>query len=174
MRTGFSHLSVSKSDVEFYLRDDISLDWRPPPKMAKKKPKPKAQMTMRAFLACEAISLDPSTKKNSLYGLFDLINADSMPGVFKPFNLYVQIANITAGRHTFMLSGTAPGGAKVGELTDQIEFVANPKGDTVIAVGVSPIPILREGDVRFTAHVDGKEFGWQCIIHIQKTAGKAQ
>ena len=140
--------------------------------MAKKKPKPKSKVMMHAFLACEAISRDPSTQKNTLYGLFDLISVDSFPGVFKPFNLYVQIANIS-GKHTFMLSGKGPGGATVGESADQIDFTGNKKGDTIIAVGVSPMAVLGEGDVKFVAHVDGNPIGWPCIIHIQKTPGKS-
>jgi len=129
--------------------------------------KAKTHVLMKAFLACEAISQDPSSRKNSLYGLFDLIQVESFPSVFKPFNVYVVLSNIS-GKHRFFLSGSGPGTASVGHQEDEMEINANATGDTAIAVGVGGLPMLGEGQVNFIAYIDGEPIGWPCVIHIRK------
>jgi hypothetical protein len=127
-------------------------------------------VVMKAILACEAISQD-AVGKNSLHGIFDVINFDTLPTFFKPFNIFVQLSKIK-GAHKFHISGTGPGSATIGLPNEEMEFQGNPNGDTVIAVGIAGMPVLADGEILFVVTVDGRPVGWPCVIHVRKVAAK--
>jgi hypothetical protein len=139
--------------------------------MAKKRPRPKrparsraALPEMRCFLPCEFVSTDPGTSKTSLYGVFDTINFDEFPALFKPFSLFVKLVGAN-GKHTIAMTGIGTNGKPFDmNVSVDIDLTKSPGAD--ITVAVNSVVFTRPGIVQFVLKCDGHPIGWPCEIRV--------
>lgn len=142
--------------------------------MAKKKAQKlptAAAPVMRCFIACDAVSRDPSGGKTSLYGLFDVIWGQA-PGYIKPFALFVQLQG-KPGKHHFTLDAFGPDGKRLLEPPHEFDLTISPSGTADIIIQVSPLKVSRYGKLTFHLVHNRKNIGWPRALDLKKRSKDA-
>jgi len=123
-----------------------------------------------AFLICDATFRDPTTKKLTLLGLFNQINATTFPCKHAKLNVFLSL---TDGR------GTAKGCLKlvhkasekvVLELSGKVEF-KDPLGTTELDFELRNIPFPEAGAYSFDFYCD-EELIAQRPFHVIEVSGE--
>lgn len=80
-------------------------------KTAPKRTKTKSRLDMLTFVACDAVSRDPTTDKCSIYGLFDIVYGDKFPLTHKAFAVFAKLQG-DKGKYPLALKLVAPDGER--------------------------------------------------------------
>ena len=127
---------------------------------------------MLAFLACDGSSLEPASHKTNLFGLFDVIYIESFPSIFRPFSLFVKLANAPR-RIRGEIRGYTPDGKQFGAAKIKMSASAkDAKAATGFILQVGPVPIPQPGIMHFDLEIDGVVIGWPCEIEVKDKVPK--
>ncbi|MAD79819.1 MAG: hypothetical protein CMJ50_03095 [Planctomycetaceae bacterium] len=131
----------------------------------RKRPKPPLQLLLLA--ACDSVARDPGTGKPTLYGLFDVVWADSFPASGH-FSVFAKIAG--SGKYLIVVELVPPAGKalELGEATIQCKKA----GHGHIHLAFAGKMFRRSGTYRIRLKSDGQTIGQPISIQVKKRPKK--
>jgi hypothetical protein len=125
---------------------------------------------LELLATCDAVSRDPSTKKASLYGLFDSISVEKLPTV-AVFSLYAKLFG-GSGSHDIAVRVTGPDGKPTEGPVDKGTLDCHPDQGAELSIHMLGFPIKKTGTYQLALHSGSKMLGRPCKIRVSRRKKK--
>jgi len=130
-------------------------------KSAKKVPD---ELIVRLLVLCDGAARDPTSKKSTLYGLFDVLVADTVPADAR-FTLYAKIHG--QGKHAFHISVLDPSGKSVFGASPSAEVELPPEKNAELVVTIVA-KVKRFGEHSVVLYADNKQVGSVPLVVVKR------
>lgn len=124
---------------------------------------------MLYMVACDAVSRDPASGKETLYGVFEKILMSQLPGVYaRPISVFAKLHG-GSGEHEISFDVLGPDNHPLPDsetTTSKVTFVKGQSG--VVNVQIVGLTLARAGIYKFVVKCDGRPIGSPCEIEVIK------
>ena len=136
-------------------------------KTASKRAKAKSRLEMTTFVACDAVSRDPTTDKFSIYGLVYIVYVDKFPLTHKAFAVFAKMQG-DKGKYPLALKLVAPDGERTN--LGKFEIDITKTGFAVIDIQMVGLQFPQPGKYKLTMQTGRRSLGIPITIIVKRSS----